>query len=168
MDKKLKVKILNSGRIPGYPINGPVLHPIEITKEQAMRFITAGLDLRVWVDQLKAYVKFSPRDMVDFYNDKNYIGKDADESHAYYGEEDCGVQEPPVDINTLIERTRIKQTGNSVNYSVKPKFFGNEPTVYVIEENEREENVFDDEPDFGDAYEPTPFEAFGLDDFEEK
>ena len=178
MNDKLKVKIMNGGRIPGYPVNGPILHPIEITKEQAMRFITAGLDVRVWVDQLKEYVKFSPRDMVDFYNDKVYIGKDANDSHDFYGEEDCGVTDPPVDINTLIERTRVKQTGGGpkAKYVPKPRIMGNEPIIYLVEDEpdnivvdeQYEPDYYNEEPDFGDAYEPTPFEAFGLDDFEEK
>lgn len=177
MANMIKLKIMNSGRIPGYPVNGPVLHPIEVTKEQAMRFITAGLDVRVWVDQLKQYVKFSPRDMVDFYNDKNYIGFSTDEDHNYDGD-DCGVcEEGFVNIDQLIASTRVKQAdNNNARVVAKPRISSNEPIVYVIEENtvnnvmvdEIPPEYYNEEPDFGDAYEPTPFEAFGLDDFEEK
>jgi len=176
MANMVKLKIMSCGRIPGYPVNGPVLHPIEVTKEEAMRFITAGLDVRVWVDQLKQYMKFSPRDMVDFYNDKNYIGSSLDDNHNLDGD-DCGVcDNEPINIDQLIANTRVKQTyENNGKYVAKPRMSSNEPIVYIIEENTvnnrevyEQPPYYEEEPDFGDAYEPTPFEAFGLDDFEEK
>lgn len=169
MSNIIKLKIMSSGRIPGYPVNGPILHPIEVSKEEAMRFITAGLDVRIWVDQLKQYVKFNYRDMVDFYYDKNYIGFASDSDHNIDGD-DCNIcDDNYVDINQLIESTRVKQAyQTNENYVAKPRISSNEPIVYIIEENTVNNIMVDEEPDFGGAYEPTPPEAFGLDDFEEK
>lgn len=192
----VRLKIMSSGRIPGFPGCGPVLNPIIVDEKVAMRFINAGLDVRIWNDQINQFVKFSARDMLDFYNKKNYIGFSGDSDHNQEGDDCLICDEVPNDVNDLIELTRVKTTptlAQSTTTTVSHKRIGsNDPIVHVLEERPEQniteadiyyeedvykEDFYDDIPDFGDAYEPAPvkktnkaalFDAFGLDDFEEK
>lgn len=171
---KVRIKILSAGRIPGYNVNGPVLNPISVEEEEAMRFINAGLDVRVWNDQVNDFVKFSARDMLDFYHDKNYIGSSTDEDHDERFD-DCVICD---DVNILIKNLRVNQPARNVNIKAKPRISSNEPLVFVIEEEPIPENYVnvDDKPVFGDEYEEAPVkkmqlpfdDMIGLDDFEEK
>ena len=157
----LKIKILSHGKIPGYPVNGPVIFPIWVEKEAAMRFINAGLDVRVWVEEVKQYVRFTAADMLDMYNNKNGLPSINDDNHNT-NDNDCVICE---DVQQMINLTRIKQESSKAHPVTKQRISSDEPVIYVVEP----EPIMDEEvPDFGDAYEPTPFEAFGLDDFEEK
>ena len=157
----VKIRILSQGNIPGYGVNGPVLTPFWVEKEVAMGFINNGLNVEVWVEDMKQFVRFTAADMLDLYRNKNKIPHFTDENHDEF--DDCRICD---DINETIEMTRVKQVPNRNVVKVnKQKILANEPEVYIIEQPPI---IDEDIPDFGDAYEPTPFDAFGIDDFEEK
>ena len=53
----VKIKILSEGKIPGYITSGPVLNPMEVDYMEALKFITMGLDVRVYNKKSKEYTK---------------------------------------------------------------------------------------------------------------
>lgn len=138
----VKIKILSSGRIPGYPVTGPVLNPIVVDEKVAMRYINAGLKVVVWNDQMQDFVEYNSLDMVDFFNDKDEIVSSSDDGHKC---QVCGK-----DPHDLLSRTRVKNTPSDVStFSVKhtPLMPGDPvETVFTIPEQ-----VIED-----DAYEPAP------------
>jgi hypothetical protein len=165
----LKIKILSPGKIPGYPVNGPVLSPIWVKREEAMSFINAGLKVDVWIEELKEFKRFTHMDMIDLYKDKTLLEDINDPDHNIDG--DCHVcDEVIMNVHELIKNTRVKQTGSghSVVVENNNRILGDEPVKYIIEEPPVIED--DEIPDFGDAYEAPPFDvdAFSLDDFEDK
>ena len=140
----LKIKILSSGKIPGYKTSGPVLNPIEVDEKEVLKFISMGLDVRVYNEKLKEYKKYNLRDMLDVLNDKHEM-EVMDENH------ECGICGGDITIHP-IAYSQVEST----------------PSKSVYVEPDRYTHVDDSRPDFGDAYEAQPIEAFGLDDFEEK
>jgi hypothetical protein len=162
----VKIKILSYGRIPGYPVNGPILNPIVVDEKVAMKYINAGLDVHIWNDQANDYVCYSSLDMVDTFHDKNRIENASDIGHKCPV---CGNNK-----HDLIALTRISAKKSNTK-SVK--------NIRICPEDPME-TIYYDEPDFGDAYEPAPVSAraehkivepieepdclIGIDEFEEK
>lgn len=141
---KLKIKILSSGKIPGYATSGPVLNPIEMTEKEVLNLICMGLDVRVYNEKLNEYKKYNLVDMLDVLNDKPEM-EVMDERH------ECDICDGDITIHP-VSHSQVESM----------------PSESVYVESDRYTHVEDDTPDFGGAYEAPPVEAFGLDDFEEK
>lgn len=139
----VKIKVLSSGRIPGYPVNGPILSPITVDEKVAMRYINSGLRVVVWNEQLQDFVDYDSIDMVDFFHDKDKIVNADDEGHKCPV---CGE-----DRHGLLDRTRVKNTPTGINsYSVKHEsLMPGDPVEKIFS---IPETVIED-----DAYEPAPF-----------
>ena len=141
----VKIKILSDGRIPGYKTSGPVLNPMEVEDKEALKFISMGLDVRVYNKKAKEYRKYNLKDMIDLINDKEEV-----ETVKYYETDTTG--------------------GNLELQQISQEQVQSTPSSDVYEQYDRHTSEVnpDDEPYFGDAYEAPPIEAFGLDNFEEK
>lgn len=136
----VKIKVLSAGKIPGYPVSGPILNPIVVDEKEALRYINSGLKVVIWNDQIQDFAEYNSLDMVDFFNEKNEIIY-LDEEHK------CPIcNEDPHD---LIARTRVKNTEYNVNsFSVKHN---------NIMPGDPVETVFNiPEPIDDGAYEPAP------------
>lgn len=164
----VRIKVLSSGRIPGYPCNGPILNPITVDETVAMRYVNAGLEVHIWSDQAQAFVRCQARDMLDTYNDKVIVDSSEDLTH------DCDTTHPE-EVSHLINVTRVKTTpsdsGVTYSRSQGQQIGSSEPTSYI------RGMYYYEEPDFGDAYEPVPFRVtaeeppeglIDIDEFEDK
>ena len=146
----LKIKIMSSGKIPGYKTSGPVLNPIEMKDKRVLKLISLGIDVRILNEEYNEYRKYNLRDMIDYIHDLEHVEK-LDENH------ECGICGGNLELHK-ISSEQAKSTPSSEVYVQRNRY-----------NSEVEENVYEEDvPDFGDAYEAPPIEAFGLDDFEEK
>ena len=141
----VKIKILSEGKIPGYITSGPVLNPMEVDYMEALKFITMGLDVRVYNKKSKEYRKYNLNDMMDLMNDKEEV-----EPVKYYETDTTGG-------NLELQQISQEQVQSTPSSDVHKQY-----------DRHTSEVNSDDKPYFGDAYEAPPIEAFGLDDFEEK
>lgn len=144
---KLKIKILSSGKIPGYKTSGPVLNPIEMEDKDVLKLISMNLDVRVYDEYSNEYKKYNLRDMIDIIHDKHNM-EYLDENHY------CDICEGNYHLHSISSEQTKSMPSSSVY--VEPDRY----TPEIEEDN--------DAPVFDDAYEAPPIEAFGLDDFEEK
>ena len=88
--------------------------------------------------------------MIDYIHDLEHVEK-LDENH------ECDICGGNLKLHK-ISSEQAKSTPSSEVYVQRNRY-----------NSEVEENVYEEDvPDFGDAYEAPPIEAFGLDDFEEK
>ena len=139
----VKIKVLSSGRIPGYPVNGPILNPIIVDEKVAMRYINSGLRVVIWNEQIQDFVDYDSIDMVDFFNDKDEIVNSTDVGHKCPV---CGE-----DPHGLLTRTRVKNTPTGIDsYSVKHEsLMPGDPVEKIFS---MPGPIIED-----DAYEPAPF-----------
>lgn len=140
----VKIKVLSSGRIPGYPVNGPILNPIIVDEKVAMRYINSGLRVVIWNEQIQDFVDYDSIDMVDFFNEKDEIVSSTDDGHKCPV---CGE-----DPHGLLTSTRVKNTPTGIDsYSVKHEtLMPGDPIERVFSIPEA---IIED-----DAYEPAPIQ----------